>query len=279
MSADEIPTANTRIAAVIGDPVRHSLSPRLHNAGFKALGLDWCYVACPVAEGQAGQAVEAMRTLGIEGLSVTMPHKQNVAQAVDDLSITAARLGAVNCVRRDGDRLIGENTDGAGFIRSLQSQLHREPDGLTAVIVGAGGAARSIALAMTELGASVGILNRSAKSAEKLVEIVGTASSVVQEEAIGDADLIVNSTPLGMNTDDSLPFDVNLLSKGQSVVDLIYRPEKTALLLEAEARGVETLNGLPMLLHQAGEQFRLWTGSEPPLRAMAEAVGLRLSEA
>tara|TARA_B100002049_G_scaffold237299_1_gene227757 strand:+ start:12108 stop:12770 length:663 start_codon:yes stop_codon:yes gene_type:complete len=220
-----------------------------------------------------------MRTLGIEGLSVTMPHKQNVAEAVDDLSSTAARLGAVNCVRRDGDRLIGENTDGVGFIRSLHSQLHREPDGLTAVIVGAGGAARSIALAMTELGASVGILNRSAKSAEKLVEIVGTASSVVQEEAIGDADLIVNSTPLGMNTDDPLPFDVNLLSKGQSVVDLIYRPEKTALLLEAEARGVETLNGLPMLLQQAGEQFRLWTGSEPPLRAMAEAVGLRLSEA
>ena len=279
MSADEIPTANTRIAAVIGDPVRHSLSPRLHNAGFRALGLDWCYVACPVAEGQARQAVEAMRTLGIEGLSVTMPHKQNVAEAVDDLSSTAARLGAVNCVRRDGDRLIGENTDGVGFIRSLHSQLHREPDGLTAVIVGAGGAARSIALAMTELGASVGILNRSAKSAEKLVEIVGTASSVVQEEAIGDADLIVNSTPLGMNTDDPLPFDVNLLSKGQSVVDLIYRPEKTALLLEAEARGVETLNGLPMLLQQAGEQFRLWTGSEPPLRAMAEAVGLRLSEA
>jgi shikimate dehydrogenase len=256
--------------------VRHSLSPRLHNAGFAALGLDWTYVACPVAEGEAAKAVEAMRTLGIEGLSVTMPHKKSVASAVDDLSPTAAKLGAVNCVTRDGGRLVGENTDGIGFVDSLRSQLQMDPDGLTIVIVGAGGAARSIALATAEHGANVGILNRTAKSAERLVEIVGASSSVVQEEAIRDADLVVNATPLGMNKDDPLPFDLNFLSKGQSVVDLVYEPEKTALLTEAESLGVTTLNGVAMLLHQAGEQFRLWTGCEPPLQTMAQAVGLTL---
>ena len=275
MTTNDMPTAITRIAAVIGDPVRHSLSPRLHNAGFAALGLDWFYVACPVAKGQAAQAIEAMRTLGIEGLSVTMPHKKSVAVAVDDLSPTAAKLGAVNCVRRDGDWLVGENTDGIGFVDSLRSQLQMDPDGLTIVIVGAGGAARSIALAMAEHGAQVGIFNRTARSAEEVVEIVGAASSVVQEEAIRDADVIVNATPLGMS-DDSLPFDPSLLSKGQSLIDLIYEPEKTALLVEAESLGVKTLNGVGMLLHQAGAQFQLWTGCEPPLKEMAQAVGLTL---
>ncbi|MBQ29814.1 MAG: shikimate dehydrogenase [Acidimicrobiaceae bacterium] len=275
MTTNDMPTAITRIAAVIGDPVRHSLSPRLHNAGFAALGLDWFYVACPVARGQAAQAIEAMRTLGIEGLSVTMPHKKSVAVAVDDLSPTAAKLGAVNCVRRDGDWLVGENTDGVGFVDSLRSQLQMDPDGLTIVIVGAGGAARSIALAMAEHGAQVGIFNRTARSAEEVVEIVGAASSVVQEEAIRDADVIVNATPLGMS-DDSLPFDPSLLSKGQSLIDLIYEPEKTALLVEAESLGVKTLNGVGMLLHQAGAQFQLWTGCEPPLKEMAQAVGLTL---
>ncbi len=275
MTTNDMPTGITRIAAVIGDPVRHSLSPRLHNAGCAALGLDWFYVACPVAKGQAAQAIEAMRTLGIEGLSVTMPHKKSVAVAVDDLSPTAAKLGAVNCVRRDGDRLVGENTDGIGFVDSLRSQLQMDPDGLTIVIVGAGGAARSIALAMAEHGARVGIFNRTATSAEEVVEIVGAASSVVQEEAIREADVIVNATPLGMSND-SLPFDPTLLSKGQSLIDLIYEPEKTALLLEAESLGVKTLNGVGMLLHQAGAQFQLWTGCEPPLREMAQAVGLTL---
>ena len=276
MTTNDTPTATTRIAAVIGDPVRHSLSPRLHNAGFVALGLDWTYVACPVAEGEAAEAVEAMRTLGIEGLSVTMPHKKSVASAVDDLSPTAAKLGAVNCVTRDGDRLVGENTDGIGFVDSLWSQLQMDPDGLTIVIVGAGGAARSIALATAEHGAKVGILNRTAESAQQLVEIVGTSSAVVQEEAIRDADLVVNATSLGMNEDDPLPFDLNFLSKGQSVIDLIYEPKKTALLTEAESLGARTLNGVAMLLHQAGEQFRLWTGCEPPLQEMAQAVGLTL---
>ena len=271
---ENIPGPDTRIAAVIGDPVSHSLSPRLHNAAFAALELDWMYVACHVPKGQGADAVEDMRTLGFKGLSVTMPHKAAVASAVDGLSATAAKLGVVNCVRVEDEQLIGENTDGIGLLNSIRAQMAIEVEDLRVVIVGAGGAARSVALTMVENGSTVGIYNRTNSSAVQVVEIVGGTSSVVQQNAIRDAELIINATPLGMAANDPMPFDVDLLRDGQSVVDLIYKPAKTTLLKEAEARGLQTLNGLGMLLYQAGEQFRLWTGQQPPIRAMAESVGM-----
>ncbi len=271
---ENIPGPDTRIAAVIGDPVSHSLSPRLHNAAFAALELDWMYVACHVPEGHGADAVEDMRTLGFKGLSVTMPHKAAVASAVDGLSATAAKLGVVNCVRVEDEQLIGENTDGIGLLNSIRAQMAIEVEDLRVVIVGAGGAARSVALTMVENGSTVGIYNRTNSSAVQVVEIVGGTSSVVQQNAIRDAELIINATPLGMAANDPMPFDVDLLRDGQSVVDLIYKPAKTTLLKEAEARGLQTLNGLGMLLYQAGEQFRLWTGQQPPIRAMAESVGM-----
>ena len=271
---ENIPGPDTRIAAVIGDPVSHSLSPRLHNAAFAALELDWMYVACHVPEGYGADAVEDMRTLGFKGLSVTMPHKAAVASAVDGLSATAAKLGVVNCVRVEDEQLIGENTDGIGLLNSIRAQMAIEVEDLRVVIVGAGGAARSVALTMVENGSTVGIYNRTNSSAVQVVEIVGGTSSVVQQNAIRDAELIINATPLGMAANDPMPFDVDLLRDGQSVVDLIYKPAKTTLLKEAEARGLQTLNGLGMLLYQAGEQFRLWTGQQPPIRAMAESVGM-----
>ena len=149
-------------------------------------------------------------------------------------------------------------------------------EGLRVVILGAGGAARSVALTMVESGSTVGIYNRTHSSAEQVVAIVGGGSSVVQQNAIKEAELIINATPLGMAPNDPMPFDVDLLRDGQTVVDLIYEPSKTTLLKEAEARGLQTLNGLGMLLHQAGEQFRLWTGQQPPIKAMAESVGMTI---
>ena len=271
---ENMPGPDTRIAAVIGDPVSHSLSPRLHNAAFAALELDWMYVACHVPEGHGADAVEDMRTLGFKGLSVTMPHKAAVASAVDGLSATAAKLGVVNCVRVEDEQLIGENTDGIGLLNSIRAQMAIDVEDLRVVIVGAGGAARSVALTMVENGSTVGIYNRTNSSAVQVVEIVGGTSSVVQQNAIRDAELIINATPLGMAANDPMPFDVDLLRDGQSVVDLIYKPTKTTLLKEAEARGLQTLNGLGMLLYQAGEQFRLWTGQQPPINAMAESVGM-----
>ena len=288
-------SGETKVAGVIGDPVRHSLSPALHNAAFAELGLDWTYVSFEVPAGHGAAAVAAMRVLGIEGLSVTMPHKDAVAAACDELSPTAALLGAVNCVRRDGDRLIGENTDGAGFLRSLRSQAGISPAGQHAAVLGAGGAARAVIVALAGEGASVTVVNRSPDAAERAASLgaamnsvtssAGTASApatsgtaaVGGPDAVRDADIVVNATPLGMRTGDPLPVDAALLRDGQVVVDLIYRPERTALLDAADRVGANTVNGVGMLLYQAAEQFKMWTGHDAPVDAMAAAVGLDIA--
>ncbi|WP_419841658.1 shikimate dehydrogenase [Candidatus Poriferisodalis sp.] len=280
-------SGRTRVAGVIGYPVRHSLSPALHNAAFAALGLDWVYAAFEVPAGAGGDAVAAMRALGIEGLSVTMPHKDAAAAACDELSATAMLLGAVNCIRRDGSRLIGENTDGTGFIRSLREQAGMEPTGRRAVVLGAGGAARAVVVALAAHGASVTVVNRSAAAAERTAEVGNVAASaagtsqgsvsVGTAEAVRDADLVVNATPLGMAHNDPLPTDPALLGEGQTVTDLIYRPQRTPFLDAAARAGATTLNGTGMLLFQAAEQFTMWTGHAAPVDAMAAAVGLAIA--
>lgn len=268
------PTGSTRVAAVIGDPVRHSLSPTLHNAAFSHLDLDWVYVALPVAAGHGAAAVQALDVLGIDGCSVTMPHKQAVASAVQELTPAAARLGAVNCVQRVGGRLVGHNTDGAGFLRSARQQLGFDPDGSRVVVIGAGGAAAAVILALTEAGAQVGIVNRSTERAERAAAAAGPQASVAAVEQIADVDLVVQATPLGMQPDDPPPVDPALLGSGQLLVDLIYHPAETPLLHVARERGLTCINGVGMLLYQAGEQFELWTGEQPPIDVMAAAVGL-----
>ena len=276
-------SGHTRVAGVIGDPVRHSLSPALHNAAFEHLGLDWVCTAFEVPAGQGASAVAAMGVLGIEGLSVTMPHKADVAAACDVLSRSAELLGAVNCVRRDGGRMIGENTDGAGFVNSLQAQVGMSPAGLDAVVLGAGGAGRAVIAALAAGGASVTVVNRSSAAAERAAAIgtsaAGGGGTVVVGTAVaaGEADLVVNATSLGMSAGDPLPLEASLLTEGQVVVDLIYRPERTPLLEAAAAAGATTLNGVGMLLFQAAEQFRMWTGHEAPVDVMASAVGLQLA--
>ena len=283
-----VPTGSTRLAGVIGDPVRHSLSPALHNAAFARLGLDWTYVAFEIAAGRAADALAAMRVLGVEGLSVTMPHKRDAAAACDELSPAAELLGAVNCVRRDGDRLIGENTDGAGFLRSLRVQAGLEPVGCHAVVIGAGGAARAAIVALVSEGASVTIVNRSADAAVRAAELGARAGatagvSAISQSMVGgpgvvsDADLVINATPLGMSAGDPLPIDTSLLRRNHVVVDFIYQPAVTPLLEAAAEVGAATLNGTGMLLYQAAEQFKMWTGRDAPIAAMAAAVGLDLA--
>ncbi len=283
-----MPTGSTRLAGVIGDPVRHSLSPALHNAAFARLGLDWTYVAFEIAAGRAADALAAMRVLGVEGLSVTMPHKRDAAAACDELSPAAELLGAVNCVRRDGDRLIGENTDGAGFLRSLRVQAGLEPVGCHAVVIGAGGAARAAIVALVSEGASVTIVNRSADAAVRAAELGARAGatagvSAISQSMVGgpgavsDADLVINATPLGMSAGDPLPIDTSLLRRSHVVVDFIYQPAVTPLLEAAAEVGAATLNGTGMLLYQAAEQFKMWTGRDAPIAAMAAAVGLDLA--
>jgi len=265
-------SGSTRLAAVIGSPVRHSLSPALHNAAFAALGIDWRYVAFEVAPGAAGAALDAMRTLGIGGLSVTMPHKDDVAGAVDELDPAAAALHSVNTVVPIGEgRLRGHSTDGAGFVASLR-EAGVDPAGMRVGILGAGGAARSVVDALARAGAdSIVVVNRSAERAVQTAALAGERGAPGDADAISGCDLVVNATSVGMG-DDSLPIDPALLRWTHVVADLVYHPLETALLRAAREIGARTVDGLGMLVHQAVLQQELWHGTRPDPAVMRAAA-------
>jgi shikimate dehydrogenase len=263
----------TRVAGVIGDPVRHSLSPALHNAAFDALGLDWAFLAFEVPAGSGGAAVEAMRTLGIDGLSVTMPHKADVARAVDRLSPVAEQLGAVNTVVRRGGVLVGESTDGEGFVTALRRDEGFDPAGKRCLVVGAGGAARAVVAALAQAGAAeVVVAGRTHEKVAAAAALAGNRGRAGAVEEAGAADLVVNATPVGMGGDPGLPVDPDLVGPGQVVADLVYHPAVTPLLEASRARGAVVVNGVGMLIHQAALAFRLWTGEDPPLEVMSAAA-------
>jgi shikimate dehydrogenase len=273
--------ADAQLVGVIGFPVAHSLSPLLHNAAFAALGLDhWRSAAFEVPDGAASDAIDGVRSSGLVGVSVTMPHKEAVAQLVDERSPVADRLGAVNCVvNRDGV-LYGANTDGDGFIEALARGAEFAVSGRRCVVIGAGGAARAVVLALAEAGASeVAVMNRTASRAEVAATLAGAAGRVVpvgEVEAAAQADLIVNATPLGMTgtdqADDAWLVPPTLLHHGQVVADLVYSPRQTAWLEAASAAGAMALGGLGMLVHQAAAQITLWTGETAPVDAMWSAA-------
>ncbi len=275
--------AHTTLVGVMGDPVRHSLSPLLHNSAFDALGLNWTSLAFEVPAGQAASAVEGIRALGLAGMSITMPHKADVAALMDELSPTAKQLGAVNCVARQDGMLRGESTDGAGFLASLQRSEGFEPKGTHCVVLGAGGAARAVVLALALAGAAeVVVVNRTEANAAVAAALAGAvgravvpsdASSV--NEALAAADLVVNATPLGMvgqSGTDTWLVDPALLRPGQLAADLVYVPRMTPWLTAAASAGVRTVGGLGMLVHQAAVQIALWTGQPAPVEAMWSAV-------
>jgi shikimate dehydrogenase len=270
-------SAATHVVGVIGDPVGHSLSPRLHNAAFDALGIDWVSVGFAVAEGRAADALRGAAALGLRGLSVTLPHKEAAAAAVDHLGHEAERLGAVNCVAFDGGVAVGENTDGAGLVAALRRGGRFEPSGRRCMVVGAGGAGRAAVAGLADAGATeVVVVNRTAARAEAACALAGPAGRV---GVAGDAircDLVVNATPLGMTTGRGeaagWPVDPVFLHRGQLVVDLVYHPRRTPWLTAAESAGATVANGIGMLVHQAALQVRRWTGYEPPVEAMWRAV-------
>lgn len=269
-------TGATRLAAVIGSPVRHSLSPALHNAVFEATGLDWRFVAFEVAPGRGVHAIAAMNALGIGGYAVTTPHKADVAAAVDEVDPAAAALDSVNTVVLRGDgSTFGASTDGAGFVGSVGSAGF----GLAAarvVVLGAGGAARSIVDALGRAGAAdIAIVNRTRSSARAAADLAPGAR-VGNLGDVADADLLVNATSVGMGTDD-LPIDSNLLRPDLVVADIVYHPLETALLRAAAAVGAVTIDGLAMLVHQAVLQQQLWTGQRPEPELMRSAAEAELA--
>jgi shikimate dehydrogenase len=265
----------TRVAGIIGAPVEHSRSPAIWNAGFAAASLDWVFVALPVPEGQTAAALDGMRALGIAGLAVTMPHKTAAARGCDELSETAARLDAVNAVLARDGRLLGDSTDGEGFVRSLREE-RGDPSGQQVLVLGAGGAGRAITLALGDAGAHVTVAARRLDAAQHAAALapggVAAAMDAVQDLVAG-ADVVVNATPLGMSGEGP-PFDPDLLRPEQLVYDTVYHPAETPLLAAARARGVPSVNGLGMLVHQAAVSFERFTGVAAPLDAMRHGAEL-----
>ena len=275
--------ANTTLVGVMGYPVRHSLSPLLHNTAFAALGLNWTSLAFEVAPGQVAGALCGVRALGLAGMSVTMPHKDEVAALVDECSPVATALGAVNCVVNREGTLRGENTDGAGFLASLARGAGFDPAGKRCLILGAGGAARAVALALAGAGsADVAVLNRTAARADAVAALAGRVGRVGRvgrldnDTDVAQADLVVNATPVGMAgtgaEDEGWLVPPSLLHRGQVVADLIYAPRPTAWLAAAADAGATTVDGLGMLVHQAAAQLELWTGLGAPVDRMWEAA-------
>jgi shikimate dehydrogenase len=271
------PSAGSAVVGVIGDPVRHSLSPLLHNAAFDAMGLDWVSVAFEVPGGQGAAALTGARALGLAGLSVTTPHKETAFANVDERTPVASRLGAVNCVVARGGKLVGDSTDGAGFLAALRRGCGFEPAGRRCLVLGAGGAARAVVLALAEAGAAqVSVLNRDASRAQAAVELAGPAGRVAAPADLARAELVVQATSVGLEDGVLHPLvEVSLLGPGQTVVDLVYHPARTALLEAAEAAGAVTANGLGMLVHQAALAIERWTRQPAPVEAMWEAVSVQ----
>lgn len=275
------PGGGTRLAAVLGHPVRHSLSPIIHNAAFRALDLDWVFVAFDVAPEAGTEAVRGAAALGVSGLSITMPHKAAAAAACDRLHPSAELLGAVNCIGREGASLVGHNTDGPGFLDAIRVDEGFDPAGCRAVVLGAGGAARAVALALADAGAAdVVVVNRTAARGTDAAALAGHVGRVGLIEEAADADVVVNATPVGMagaGAEGHSPVPAGLLHANQLVVDLVYEPRETPLVRAAREAGAVAVGGVGMLVHQAAHAFRLWTGHEPPLGVMSAAVLARLA--
>lgn len=263
-------SGTTSVAAVIGSPVRHSRSPRIHNAAFVAAGLDWVYVALEVERGRGFDAVRALPVLGIGGINVTMPHKADAAQACDNLTETAAALGSVNTVVVNADGSTrGDSTDGEGFVRSV-ADAGLDVAGRSVLVLGAGGAARAVAAALVARRAQVRVAARRDRAAAELADRVPGVEVAPWPEKSSDAEVVVNATPIGMGTDTAMAVQPR---SEQWIVDLVYHPVETALLAEARRVGAHPVGGLGMLVHQAALSFEQWTGVPAPLAAMFEAAG------
>jgi len=241
----------------------------MHNAAFRALGVDAVYTAFDVAPSSLGDALAGARALGIRQLAVSLPHKEAVMDHLDEVDETARRIGAVNTVTLHGSRLVGTNTDWLGAVQALESE--RPLRGASAVVLGAGGTARAVVFGLRQRGATVRVLNRTSAKARNLADDLGADDwgdlGALDERPF---DVLVNTTSVGLGTDESpIP---PLRSAAQALVmDAVYQPERTRLLRDAEEAGARTVGGKWMLVHQAAQQILAWTGQEAPLEILAEA--------
>ncbi|GGE14186.1 shikimate dehydrogenase (NADP(+)) [Marinithermofilum abyssi] len=270
----------TEKTGLLGHPVGHSKSPDMHNEAFALTGFNMVYLAYDVSPEKLPQAVEGMRALGFRGWNVTIPHKVAIMELLDELDDSAKEIGAVNTVVNKESRLIGYNTDGTGYLRSLQEETAMQLTGKRVVLVGAGGAARAVGYALATAGVrEITVTNRTTAKAEALASRLSrwVPTRVITAEelqtALQDAALLVQTTSVGMHPDaDVSPVNPDWLHSGLVVSDLIYHPRKTKLLQEAEKQGACIHGGAGMLVHQAALAFELWTGHPAPVKKMREVL-------
>lgn len=266
-------SSSTSVYGIVAGNATHSVSPSMHNAAFRATGVDAVYVPLPAVD--AADFVAFGKAIGVGGASVTMPHKVTMLEHLDEVYPAARRIGAVNTIRVDNGRWIGGNTDAAGFAEPLRGRVALK--GLRASILGAGGAARAVVEALTSSGATVRVHARDAARARE-VALGASADVGPWPPAPGSWDLLVNTTPVGQYPDvDATPMAREALTGGW-VYDLIYNPPQTRLMRDAAAMGCRTISGLDMLVAQAHEQFEWWTGRRAPAGVMREAALQRLAE-
>jgi shikimate dehydrogenase len=273
-------TGKTRICGVIGDPVEHTMSPVMHNAAFKKLGLDYIYIPFRVRNEELAEAVDGIRALNIRGFNVTIPHKVTIMPMLDGLDPLAEKVGAVNTVVNNDGNLRGYNTDATGFLQAL---LERgvEPGGKNTVVLGAGGAARAITYILADRVANLTILNRQLELdwaedlAERIAEDFGKEVRVLElgfenlAIALERADMLVNATSVGMSPNSQeTPVPAQLLKPELVVFDIVYNPIRTTLLKEAKAAGANTIGGVDMLAWQGALAFEKWTEQPAPLDLM-----------
>ena len=270
---------STNIVGLIGHPVEHSFSPPMHNAAFKALDMDYAYVAFDVDPSDLKSAIEGAQSLNIKGFNVTIPHKIEVMQYLDELDDVAELIGAVNTI--DFKNLKGYNTDGIGAIKAIEEVSPVKDKNI--IVAGAGGASRAISFYLAKYGAgSITVLNRNEDKAQSLAGDI-LASDLIDDvksdsiskisSCLKDADILVNTTPLGMhpNVEGSVASSDDM-HENLVVFDAVYNPHETLLLKEAAKAGAKPVYGIKMLLYQGAESFKIWTGSEPPIDVMENAL-------
>ncbi len=266
-------SAKTKFCVIIGDPVGHSLSPAMHNAAYRHLGIDdkYVYLAANAKVTDVGKIVTAMKVMdNFHALTCTVPHKIEVMRYLDWIDPIAKKIGAVNSVVKENGILKGFNTDWLGAIIPLEKMINLKNKKVA--LLGAGGAARAIVYGLKIKGAEVTILNRTVAKAEKLaVEFRCRFSSLENEKIIGQSDIVVNSTTVGMK-DGRLPIKTGNIKADQIVFDVVYGKKETSFLKEAEKRGAKTISGLEMLLYQGVAQFELYTGKKAPLSIMKNVL-------
>ncbi len=276
-------SGTTKLLGIIGHPVGHTLSPRMHNAAFARDGVDYAYVAMDVLPDLLPAAVEGLRTLGFVGFNVTMPHKEAILPLMDELDVSSRLAGAVNTVvvTQEG-KLRGLNTDGSGFVEACE-EAGVSLSGKRVLLLGAGGAAAAIAVASLGEGVSrLDIANRTEDRAEELLARLSRTARATEvwahpldkvAELASEAEIVVNATYLGMKEEEPLPLPAEALTADKVVCDAVYLAGKeTALIRRARGAGVRTVSGGRMLLYQGVQAQRIWTGREPNVQAMGDAL-------